>query len=316
MTEPRPCRLCSRLAALRSSHIIPAFVFRWLRESSPGPGKLRPLASPNQRIQDGPTEEWLCDDCEQRFSGWEKVFAESVFRYVHSTSEQQKPVVYGDWALRFVLSISWRVLQFFKDKPLHHLTSADKAGFDSAEASWREVLLGERTHPGEFEQHVLLVDALSDASDTPVSPFLNRYLLRTVAFDLVCSRRLCFTYAKLCRILVIGIIRMDSREFGRTTRVSVRSGQFGGDFEIPEGLLHYWNTKADQAASALASLSEKQVNQIDYLFANTDPDLLANSEVFRAMSADVWFSGDAAFRSTGRKPGDQVSDPPGGKRGA
>jgi len=34
------------------------------------------------------------------------------------------------------------------------------------------------------------------------------------------------------------------------------------------------------------------------VFANFDPDELANSETFRAMVADVDFSGEEAFRAT------------------
>ena len=70
--------------------------------------------------------------------------------------------------------------------------------------------------------------------------------------------------------------------------------------------MHYWNDKANQVAASLASMSTRQVDKIDEVFASTDPDQLANSETFRAMNADVQFSGDQAFRVTGRGPKDDA----------
>jgi hypothetical protein len=49
----------------------------------------------------------------------------------------------------------------------------------------------------------------------------------------------------------------------------------------------------------MSSLSPRQLEKIDEVFANCDPDLLAQSETFRAMVADVDFSGENAFRATG-----------------
>ena len=86
----------------------------------------------------------------------------------------------------------------------------------------------------------------------------------------------------------------------------LRSGRIGGSCRIPELLMHYWNDKANQVAASLASMSTRQVDRIDEVFASTDPDQLANSETFRAMNADVQFSGDQAFRVTGRGPKDDA----------
>lgn len=298
MTTSRHCELCGTMASLRQSHVIPAFVPRWLRETSPG--MMRTVTQPNQRIQDGPTREWLCDICEQRFSDWEKPFSETVFQYVHNTSEDQRPVSYSDWALKFATSMSWRTLRYYRDSGNDHLSDADAAHVEKAERVWRELLLGQRTHPGEFEQHVILVDTLANSSTAPVSPFLNRYFLRTMQLDIVASKSMCFTYAKLCRVIIIGFIRVEAPRRWKGTKLHVRSGFIGGDCEVPQLLFTYWNDKANQTAAALASLSEKQQKKLDEMFANADLDALAESEVLRAMHADVQFSGDLAFSSTGR----------------
>jgi len=46
------CRLCSRARELQLSHIVPAFVYRWLKDLS-GTGFLRFGKNPNRREQDG-----------------------------------------------------------------------------------------------------------------------------------------------------------------------------------------------------------------------------------------------------------------------
>ena len=302
MNTPRSCELCGCIAELQQSHVLPAFVYRWVRETSPG--KLRTVEQPNVRIQDGPTREWLCEACEQRFSNWEKPFAETVFQYVHRTSVEQQPVAYREWALKFAASISWRTQLFFRENGLDHLSTVDRACLSRAADTWRDFLLDRIPHPGEFEQHVLLVDTVEESSGPPISPFLNRYFLRTIQTDLVTSKSMCFTYAKLCRVVIIGFVRMKAPQYWKGTKLHLRTGKIGGDCRIPELLMHYWNDKANQVAAAMASMSPRQVDKIDLVFANTDPDRMAESETFRAMSADVRFSGDEAFRATGRGPKD------------
>jgi hypothetical protein len=146
---------------------------------------------------------------------------------------------------------------------------------------------------------VILVDTLEDVSGPPISPFLNRYLLRTVHTDVVASKPMCITYTKLCRIIVVGIIRVHPSEHWRATRLHLRSGRIGGSCKLPGFFLKYWNDNADQAAAAMSSMSPRQVKKIDEAFASADPDRLANSETFRAMVADVDLSGAQAFRATG-----------------
>lgn len=68
------CRLCQNTAELQLSHVIPAFVFRWKRETAGG-GYLRMGAAPNKRVQDGIQRNLLCAACEARFSQWEGLFA-------------------------------------------------------------------------------------------------------------------------------------------------------------------------------------------------------------------------------------------------
>src|ERR1700733_10651325 len=101
------CRLCHIRAELQGSHIIPAFVFRWRKDTAPTP-YMRASDNPNRRVQDGPTEFWMCSNCEQKLGDWERKFSCTVFRSL--TENGTCRVQYGDWLLKFCVSISWRIL--------------------------------------------------------------------------------------------------------------------------------------------------------------------------------------------------------------
>lgn len=60
------CLLCKRERELQLSHIIPNFVYNWLKDTSPS--FIRSSQNPNQRIQDGPKYYLLCAECEGLFS--------------------------------------------------------------------------------------------------------------------------------------------------------------------------------------------------------------------------------------------------------
>src|SRR5260370_1622941 len=99
------CALCRAVGPLCGSHIIPAFVARWLKETSVT-GFLRGVTQPNRRAQDFPTRRLLCGMCEQRFSVWEAKFAEGVFRPFHDGV--RLVFRYEEWLLKFAASLAWR----------------------------------------------------------------------------------------------------------------------------------------------------------------------------------------------------------------
>jgi len=72
------CRLCDVTNALQESHILPGFVYRWMKETS-ATGYLRFGQQPNLRVQDGLKLHLLCADCEQRLNEWETQFANQIF---------------------------------------------------------------------------------------------------------------------------------------------------------------------------------------------------------------------------------------------
>src|SRR5215471_12695090 len=95
-TEELPCKLCGNIQPLEESHVIPNFVFKWLKASAAIPF-MRFGAQPNRRIQQGFTRYWLCRSCEEKFNVWETKFANELFYpLVKGETDQAK---YEDWLL-------------------------------------------------------------------------------------------------------------------------------------------------------------------------------------------------------------------------
>src|ERR1700704_6618789 len=70
-------------------------------------------------------------------------------------------VAYGDWLLKFCVSVSWRVILEFREKDsLSDYTDEQLIRIDAASRAWADFLLGRIPHPGMFEQHFLLMDAI------------------------------------------------------------------------------------------------------------------------------------------------------------
>jgi hypothetical protein len=290
------CRLCQTMSSLRDSHYIPAFVFKWLRDSSVG--ALRTVEAPNLRLQDGPRARLLCPDCEQRLSRWEKPFAEKVFLPAQTAPVVRETLAYGMEALPFAVSVAWRTLLYYQsiDSTILRLP-----GVSRCESIWREVLLEKRQHPGAFEQHVLHVDVVQQTG-AAVSPFLNRYLLRAIHMDFVTSQHETFTYTKLGRLLFIGFLHGTKPRRWKGTKLHARGGHIGeGQVEVPGEFADFLNAKADSVAAALRGLSERQRAKIKDVFSSRSAEIV-NSDILRAMQADLALTGDLAFSST--KPDD------------
>jgi len=298
MDKSSTCLLCGKTGVIRDSHVVPSFVFRWLRDTSPG--QLRTNTTPNRRVQDGPKRNWLCDECEQRLSRWENEFALKVFNPLHENPAPSIGVKYGPWALKFATSISWRTILFYRDCPSPHLTALDRQSLEGAEKVWRRFMLDQIANLGRFTQHVIVVDAPLIGSGPAVSPFIARYLTRTVQSDIITSSSMCFVYTKLGRVIVIGFIRVNEPKSWVGTLLKASNGTLGGavTYKVPNTLINYWNQKANQAASIFGKMSSRQREKINDLFRKVDPEILSQTDVFRAIKADVGISGQDAFNVT------------------
>jgi hypothetical protein len=286
------CRLCQQQAELQLSHILPAFAFRWLKESA-GNGHIRLGMEPNQRVQDGLKRYWLCSSCENRLSRSETAFATNIFHpYLEMSGEQ---LSYSHWLIHFCTSLSWRVLRFYLDE--NHLENWGEeklAHVVKAECIWRELLLDLRPHPEIFQQHLLPLDRIESSTGKFV-PNINRYLMRAIDMDICRGENLIFTYAKLGRFIVLGFVHEPNPNRWKGTKVNANKGFVGPKkYVLPRPFGEYLNEKAQRITESLESVSDKQQAKIDEAFRK-NVDRYINSDAFHAMRADISMFGDEAF---------------------
>ena len=77
------CGLCSDNGEILESHIVPKFIYKWIKDTSLT-GYLRNLKEPNIRRQDGLKMYLLCGACERKFSESEKWFSEKIFKNLNN----------------------------------------------------------------------------------------------------------------------------------------------------------------------------------------------------------------------------------------
>jgi len=289
------CRLCHNEAELCESHVLPKFAWDWLKRTAVS--GIRVGNNPNRRVQDGMKDFLLCLGCEGRFAVFEKAFSENIFVPVH----RHEPIFdrsYGPWALEFAVSVSWRVLQYHIERsPLVHFSLKQRQAAQAAGERWRQFLLRDAPHPGNFEQHLIPLDLIDSHSARDISPFINRYITRTLDMDVVCSERAAMTFAKVGQIVIFGLISFSKRSEWKGTKLRLRRGDFSDRYlRLPGGIYEYLNQQADRAKAALDSLSPRQAAKAEQVIWRS-PEKVANSLAFEAMARDIGFSGNLAFAS-------------------
>ena len=284
------CGLCRHDRELRQSHIIPKFVFDYVKRTS-ATGYMRVGTEPNRRVQDGPKRPLLCHDCEQLLSGWERSFAQFVF---HPYSVNTSAVLnYGPWLCKFLVSVSWRVLLFYKlEGHLSEIPTQHRGPIEKGLETWREFLLDMRPHPGDFEQHLLPLDALESANIPGMPTNMNRYVLRAVDMDVVTGERTALVYWKLPRFVVLGfVVNPEPRSSWVATRTAVKGGQIRPrKYGLSKTVMDYVMGQAQKADDITRSISLRQQELIDKAMLN-DCERSHASESVKALIQDIQFFG-------------------------
>jgi hypothetical protein len=188
------CELHKIEAELCESHIIPKFVYDWMKKT--GTGRFRRLGTLNSPIQDGIKKYMLCKDCEEKFSKYEKWFSEKVFNPYINNSES---VVKNENELKyFVVSVLWRILKLFKDDGNNYNF---KIELNKAEIEWRKYLLNDIPISIHKNFHLILID-----SDCWIEEKSDFYFTRAVDIEIAENENLSFVYAKFSRFILIGEI--------------------------------------------------------------------------------------------------------------
>ena len=287
------CPLCGSTDPLRDSHIIPKFVGRWMKNTAATP-YLRYGDNMDRRLQDLPTMELLCDDCEERFSAWETKFAKQIF---HPSSEGETVFRYRYWLSKFAASLAWRAIHFQRTQTQKELPELNSV-VDAMESHLSRFLLGQEKSVGKFTQHIYAVGELA-APVEPGSPFLNRYLARAVQIDLLRNDELSevMIHVKLPMFMFLSVGESKYRKWLETSRIKKSSTLHPKNHILPESILHYIIGKADQSSELLNSMSSKSKAAADKAIMKAieeDPEKVANSKLMRAMRRDYEFYGKDA----------------------
>ena len=193
------CKFCNKDKELRESHIIPKFVFRWLKKT--GGEYFRKAENPNKRPQDGYKPRLLCHQCEQTFSKWEDRFAKEIFYPFSDKNIEQ--FIYDDNLIKFAISVLYRVitvsLQDNKDN-VHY------KHFEEAEKEWKSFLKNKSELYNFNKIHFFFTSNKFKNQQQPVERFLN-YYARGVDAALVSDTKTALVYAKLARVILIGEIK-------------------------------------------------------------------------------------------------------------
>ena len=106
------CLFCLQGEAIENSHIVPSFVYKWIKKTSLT-GYLRTPSTPNKREQDGLKAPILCLECEAIFSKYEREFKGKVFdKIVDSAGVCPEGLIITDYVKRCISSIAWRTLAY------------------------------------------------------------------------------------------------------------------------------------------------------------------------------------------------------------
>ncbi len=287
------CALCDQEKVLLESHIIPKFVFRWMKRTG-ATDYLRATKNVNVRVQDGLKKRLLCTDCESLLNGWETQFANELFNL--AVEEEWPGRTYTSWLSKFCASVVWRAaLHMESEALLDDLSEDAKKDLVCALSTWKEFILAGRTNPGNNELHLIAVGEFSRLRRQQLPPNWHRYTQRTTEIDYAFNDTGTFSaiHVKMGPVSVFGHIK-NSMQKWVGTRVAVNQGSFRIDAVLPPSLIDYYIMRAERSRQSLSEMSAKQKGVVARaVFDNADR--LRTSDLFKAMKQDVELFGRDAF---------------------
>lgn len=290
------CALCLRQERLVASHIIPAFVFRWLKETG-ATGYLRGAVNANLRMQDGKTQHLLCKQCEKVLNNYETNFANIIF-YPYVRQELSEAGIatgtigyfnYHDWLLRFVISIHWRLIVSHDvpaDKQIH---SKLLTCLNNVKEPWRKFLLKETEHTGDCESHLIFLQNLAAGKGTlpfNINDNINFYLLRAADGTTISSRNKIGVYSKIGPIAFITTIRPNKFNNAADSRIRMK-GQIRTAQSIKnQHIARFIFITRPNEAFLRVKYSEQQLKAIEDAY-RANPEKVRRSMTIRAAEADL-----------------------------
>jgi hypothetical protein len=282
------CRFCLHSRPLVDSHVVPAFVFRWQRETS-ATGYLRSGARPNLRMQDGWKRPMLCVECETIMSRYESSFAMTLFRQI--VEEQPGPYRYNADFARFLACVVWRALvEWIETDPLDMLTPPQREHMTRALNRWRDFILDRVSGVGPYELHVLPLGIATETTQEDLPPNTNFYLARAVETHVASNDQAAFVYVKMGPMLTFGFFDGPPAGNLEGTKVFETGGFVGGRMRVAQAVVDYIADRVRVTMTNQRLRSQRQRALIRDAYKR-NPDRLARSDTFRAVMADIQMFG-------------------------
>lgn len=280
------CAVCEQDKELENSHIIPKFVFRWMKRT--GSSKIRQLTSVNKSREDGPTIKLLCGTCEDMFSSFEDYFARNFFHPIIENIVDKKgaltirSVDYDENLYLFSVSLLWRGLKWniLNDNiPLEH-----KKQLERVECKWKD-FLSKRTYPDEANSvHMFIVDKTQNFDGKPQR--FDFYLMRATDATVASGLDQLFIFSKIARFLfIVPLIGYDEKDF-INTNVYASGGIYRNPQIIQDGRIGaFLVNRANEIHNYANDLSLKQRDLIKKNFEK-EKDRLDGTDLHRSITED------------------------------
>ena len=140
-----------------------------------------------------------------------------------------------------------------------------------AEEAWRRVLLGEAKHPGPFEQHLVSLGPVSQVTQT--HEYLNRYLLRSLDFDVISNGDESVVFVKLLGYVFLGFAGHPNGNHWQNTKIGFSGGVLDQRrVSLPEFMWDHFIYKAGVVEGANRDLSESQKRKIHAAYRMIAPE--------------------------------------------
>jgi hypothetical protein len=187
--EINECKLCGVNTQLCKSHIIPKFIYKYIKETS-ATSFIRNLSNPNVRKQDGNKCYLLCKNCENKFSIYENLFAKKHFQPAINASRTE--ITYENELFYFVCSVFWRFIVVSKNRYKDTIWYNDLV---ICEQQLKNFLLN-FIYPIDYDKYYLMpVDYISNAPKEYKK--LNQYFTRQTQCQIIYGDDYCFFFFQM-----------------------------------------------------------------------------------------------------------------------
>ena len=285
------CKLCGGSGRTVDSHVIPAFVARWIKDTS-ATGYLRSYQSPNRRVQDLRTVKLLCTACEAPFSLAEGKFAQRLFLPFH---DGRSRFPYDEWLLYFAVSLAWRCSVTSSRVELERYPQHIQV-VEAARLLWAEYLLGRSTRVAPYRFNIFLTP-IGVTSTGPLPEGISSYFLRTPDATPVYSDVRTAVYVKLPGMFFWTSVVPPDPGGWKGTKINRRGTLQSRDQRISEKSVgEFISNRVNTVSARMRDLSPRQLQRIEATIQG-NPERAARSKTIAALRDDERIRGENRKKS-------------------